>query len=214
MRCAGSVVTWTVLAVALATSVAEEPAAPVKGQLPRWEAIEKACRAPLHQANLQDSDLLARGEAQLALAQAVKLGWRAPEFDELLARVPADDSFLIRTLRDERGIGFMRRVAQLPQGFDRLERLARLPRGERMVRDLVANPGGHKLIDYMTKSAGGKQLGEQLSNAADGRDFNESTGQLYTPAALLEALKQLHTARTAPVKAPPARAPRSGVEQP
>jgi hypothetical protein len=164
-------------------------------QLPTVDKINAIVQKSLaRDASYQPGDLLTQSQVAVVLGEIKKAGWEVPATRELLARVPHDHEFLIRALRTGKGVGFMRRVASMPNGFDRVDRLSRLPNGQATIKQLIATPDGHKLIGYMTESSGGKQLGVQLAGTAAGGDFNKPTGRIYSAQQLLAELEKLHIA--------------------
>lgn len=161
--------------------------------LPPFSQVEEVVRR--HFAALPDyrpGDAISQSQVEPLFKQLRLMGWNDGGFRELFARVPKDDSFLIRTLRTERGRHFMRQVASYPLGYDRLDRLAAIPSGRKLVTDLVDAKGGYQLIEYMTTSRGGINLGRQLSHVPGGTDFNKPTGEIYTEIQLIEALHKLY----------------------
>ncbi|MEN6450389.1 MAG: hypothetical protein ABFC96_07860 [Thermoguttaceae bacterium] len=150
------------------------------------------------QRDYRPGDLITREAAGPLLAKLKKLGLPLPDEKQLLADIPAENSFLATQLRTPDGRRFMRQIAEYPDAYDRLDRIARLPHGEQTVRDLIRGPDGYKMLQYMTTTPGGRTMGDMLSNAPGAGDFNAATGRVYTADDLLSRLEK---SRDASVKA-------------
>lgn len=153
-----------------------------------WANAKAMAEAHFAQLALLPTDLISRSEVESLLKAYQRSGWKVAESQELLARVPADNSFLVQLMRQPSSLKFMRHVGGYPDGYDRVERISRMPHGKTILRDLAQNPGGYEMIQYMTESKWGRNLGKQLSQSPKGRDFNAPTGQIYTWPALIEEL--------------------------
>jgi hypothetical protein len=172
-----------------------QTASAAEEQLPPFDAVKTVVQKTLaRDSNYRPGDLLAKTQARAVLGEIKKAGWEVPKGRELVARVPSDEEFLVRVLRTDKGVGFMRRVASMPSGYDRLDRLSRIPSGQTTVEQLIRGPDGHKLIGYLTEGGGGQQLGSMLAQTARGQKFNEPTGRIYTATQLLAELQRLHAA--------------------
>lgn len=180
-------------------SAAPPPATPERHTLP-WAQAQAQVEAYFAQRGVQPTDLICRSEVESVLASLKKGGWTVAGAKDVLARVPADNSFLVQLLRQPNALKFMRKVGGYPDGYDRVDRMSKMPRGEIILRDLVQNPGGYELIQYMTESKWGKNFGKQLSNAPSGKNFNQPTGRIYTWPALLEELSARYDEATKPPK--------------
>jgi hypothetical protein len=141
-------------------------------------------------------DLLSQGRAAVVFAQLKAAGWDVPHSRVILARIPADNEFVVRALSTKKGVAFMRSVSAMSGGYDRVDRLSRLPNGQQLVERLINGPDGYKLIAYLTDSRGGQELGTMLGHTGQGVDFNRPTGRIYTAKQLLEVLEKLHSAVT------------------
>jgi len=169
-------------------------------RLPEWSEVEQTVRGyfvaieqPLH-------EILSRDQATAVLDRLARLGFRPPDRNQIIERVPAPEEFLVVELRTPKGRKFMADIARYPQAYDRLERLSRLPRGKQMVKDLIRGPDGYKLIEFMTTSRQGRELGRQLSRTPKGKNFNEPTGRIYTPEMLLARLRESYQTLKSPQK--------------
>ncbi|MDZ4820403.1 MAG: hypothetical protein SGJ20_15665 [Planctomycetota bacterium] len=136
----------------------------------------------------QPGDLISQSQARKILLELVAVGMKVPNASQILARVPADDEFLVTALRTDQGMKFMRQVATLPTGFDRVDHLSRIPNGQGSVLALIKGPDGYLMIKYMTNAPGGKELGKMLTVDQGGKDFNGSTGRIYTANQLVEQI--------------------------
>jgi hypothetical protein len=159
--------------------------------LPSFEQIQELVLR--HFALLPDyrpGNILAQSDVEPLFPQLQRLGWTLPNRKDVLRKIPADDSFLIRQLRTPRGLDFMRQIGSCPGAYDRLDRLSRLPQGRQTVHDLIYTlPRGYEMIQYMTTTLGGNELGKMLSKAPNGTDFNKPTGLIYTAEMLLDRLE-------------------------
>ena len=177
------------LSAPLAVVSGSTSAAPVK-TMPSWDKIEQIARDYFQSLpNRQPTDIVSKTQVKPLLAELERSGWKAADSSAILKRVPGDDDFLVKQFRTAAGQEFMRQIARYPDGYDRVDHLSRLPQGEAKVRELIRGPGGYKMIEYMATAPGGKELGKMLSVDQGGRGFNSATGKLYTPAAVIEALK-------------------------
>jgi hypothetical protein len=159
--------------------------------LPPFAQVKKTVE--LHfarQADYHPGDIISQSDVTPLLAELTRIGFTAPDAEDILEAVPEDGDFLVTNLRTAAGRKFMSRMSQCAEGYDRLERLARLPHGEQTICDLIRGPGGEEMVKYMTQTPGGKAMGRQLSNAPGGEDFNEPTGRIYTVQALLTRLQR------------------------
>ncbi|MBN2022801.1 MAG: hypothetical protein JW809_08385 [Pirellulales bacterium] len=167
------------------------PVAPVG--LPPFSTIEETVKR--HFDTLPDvnsTDILARSDVEPLGALLRAAGWLPPDWKDIVGRVPADKSFLVRQFRAPAGRKFAAQIAPYPLAFDRVDRLSQLPDGRKTVLALIRGPDGYKMIEYMTASRGGKNLGKQVAHAPGGKAFNKPTGRIYTLDALLAALRTRH----------------------
>lgn len=172
-----------------------EPSAAARGALLAWPTIESATRAHFRQqADFQDNDLLWRGKVRPLFAALEKLGWKVPDQEGLLAKLPADDDFLVRSLSSGAGRKFMRRISAYPGSYDRLEQLARMQRGQRRVQDLIHTTRGDEVLEFFAEGQGREQITRRLATAPGGASFGKPTGKIYTLTALLTELKRRHQA--------------------
>jgi hypothetical protein len=176
----------------------------VNGSTPSGKAvpfatIEQAVRRQFaSQAERQTGDVIVRSEAEAALRQVEKAGWKVPHSDEILRKVHDDGDFLVENLRTPAGRKFMRQISGYRLGYDRLDRLSDLPNGRRMVQDLIRGPDGYKMIEYMTREPGGKEMGRMLNQAVNGAGFNRPTNRIYTVDALVAEFKRVYDASQPP----------------
>jgi hypothetical protein len=159
--------------------------------LPSFETAAASVRRDfLALSYYKPGDIISDSQVSEALDHVKLLGWTVPEAAKLLARVLDDKDYLVRQLRTERGLKFMRKISGQPASYDRLQRLSQLPRGRRMVYDLIHGTGGEEMITYLVSTDGGKNLGRMLSQAPQGVDFNKPTGNIYTVDQLIDRLEE------------------------
>ena len=178
-----------------------------------WARIEATVNGyfaalPGHQAG----DIISRKQVEPLLAKLAALGWKVPETQKVLAKVPADSSWLVTNLRTPNGKKFMRKIASYPQGYDRTDRLTALSDGRRIVSALIQGPGGEEMIQFLTTSRTGKNTSKELTRVPGGADFDQATGKLYTVDALLAELSVLYRggkSASAPASVPAAKRGRS-----
>jgi len=169
------------------------PAPLAASDLPPFEQVEQVVRR--HFSAIEDyhpGDIISQSEVSPLFQQFKLMGFNSGDFHGVMARVPADDDFLVQALRTNRGRKFMHQVARFPMAYDRLDRLSGIPSGRKLVNDLIKTKGGYQMIEYMTTSRGGRNLGIQLSNVPHGEDFNKPTGKIYTEVQLVEALHKVY----------------------
>jgi hypothetical protein len=185
------------LLVAMSRSNEGAPTKHGQGKLPSPAAVKTIVEKTLRQnRDYRAGDLLSQKRVAPVLVQLKSAGWDVPESGELIARVPADNDFLVRALSTNKGVAFMRAVTTMSGGYDRVDRLSQIPNGQPLVIRLINGPDGHKLIGYLTESRGGEELGAMLGRTAQGADFNRPTGRIYTEQQLLGELLKLRTAQT------------------
>lgn len=185
------------LAVTQLSAAAPSPPAQPVNKLPTPAVVKSIVEKTLGQdRDYRPGDLLSQKRVTAVLAQLKAAGWDVPYSRELLARVPADNEFLVRALSTKKGVPFMREVSAMGGGYDRLDRLSRIQNGQQLVEQLINGPDGHKLIGYLTEARGGQELGEMLGRTAKGTDFNRATGRIYTAAQLLAVLEKLLAAQS------------------
>jgi hypothetical protein len=158
--------------------------------LPEFSEIQKIAERHFKAKGLEPGDILARSEVEPLLSLLKTAGWTVPDYKGVVNAVLKDSSFLVQSLRTEKGRKFARQITKDPRGYDRLDRLAAMPHGRQTVRDLIHGPDGDKLIKYLTTTGGGTALGQMLSNAPTGKHFNEPTGRIYTTDQLIDVLEQ------------------------
>ncbi|MCE9553194.1 MAG: hypothetical protein K8T91_07420 [Planctomycetes bacterium] len=190
--------------MASAAPPAQNKAKPGSNKVP-WAKIDATVNGyfsalPGHQA----SDMISRKQVEPVLTKLAVMGWKVPDQEKLLAKVPADSSWLVTNLRTPNGKKFMRKIAGYPQGYDRTDRLTALSDGRRIVSALIQGPGGEEMIAFLTTSRTGKNTSKELTLVPGGADFNKPTGKLYTVDALLAELSVLYAGG---VSAPPAPTP-------
>ncbi|MBN1908577.1 MAG: hypothetical protein JW818_02465 [Pirellulales bacterium] len=174
-----------------------------KDKLPSFAQVEEVVLRYFDSLpGYQPGGILARSEVEPVFDQLKMLGWRVVDAKAMLARVPADQDFLVQQLRTKKGRKFAAKIAGYPGGYDRIDRLTRIPNGRKLLSDLIRGKGGYELIEYMTSSQGGKNLGKLLGNVPKGADFNKPTGRIYTVKDLLAELKTRYIALTQPEKKP------------
>jgi hypothetical protein len=146
------------------------------------------------QPDQQRSDLICQRQVRAALAQVDAAGWKVPDQNKLLAKVLADNSFIIRELSTPAGRKFMRKLAQHVGTYSRLDQLSTLQNGQETIRSLIQTPQGDDFITYLATTSGGKTLGKMMAGTQGGVDLNKPTGRIYTSDELLIALKQVYDA--------------------
>lgn len=146
------------------------------------------------QPDQQRSDLICQRQVRAALAQVDAAGWKVPDQNKLLAKVLADNSFIIRELSTPAGRKFMRKLAQHAGTYSRLDQLSTLQNGQETIRSLIQTPQGDDFITYLATTSGGKTLGKMMAGTQGGVDLNKPTGRIYTSDELLIALKQIYDA--------------------
>ena len=139
-------------------------------------------------------DLISRSQAQKVMKALAALGFAPADEADILAKVLADDSFLVATSRTPEGKTFLRKLAPCKEAYDRLDRLSRLPHGQQSIRELINAHGGDEVVRYMAKDPGGRKLIKQLGPDTPTADFDKPTGHIYTADALLAALKASYDA--------------------
>jgi len=160
-------------------------------KLPPFADVQRVVQAHFQaKPDYKPGDIIARGDIKPVFSALAQIGFEVADAKAILESVPADNDFLVTSLRSAAGRRFMQQVARYPMSYDRLDRLGRLPHGRQTVRDLIKGPDGYKMIDYMTTAHGGREMGKMLSKAPKGKDFNAPTGRIYTVDQLLKRLKQ------------------------
>ena len=191
------VVQAALLLMAMTQSSQGAPSQPTTtgNKLPTPATVKSLVEKTLRQdRDYRPGDLLSQKRVAAVLVQLKAAGWDVPQSREFLARVPADNEFLVRALSSTKGVAFMRAVSAMSGGYDRVDRLSRIPNGQQLVERLINGPDGHKLIGYLAESRGGEELGAMLGRTAQGADFNRPTGRIYTEKQLLVELLKLHAA--------------------
>jgi len=191
------VLVLTALSTAPSVVGADGPDAGSKlaGKLPPFSAVKSTVERSLStDRSYRTGDLLSQRQVAALLGEIKKSGWDVEQARKLLARVPADNEFMVRALRSSEGTVFMRKVSAMPGGYDRVDRLSRIPNGQQTLQKLINGPDGHRLIGYLTEARGGKEMGTMLGRTPQGVDFNEPTGRIYTATQLLAELESLHEA--------------------
>jgi hypothetical protein len=187
------VATFSLLAAGSVSAAPKNSSPPA--ELPSWDKVSKAFDGYFAKdPNRQPLDIITKNQTAPLFDELAKLGWRVSNRDQLLARVPGDNEFVVKTLRSKQGKQFMRDFSKYPDAYDKLDQLAKLPHGKSTVERLAKGPDGYKLLEYMTESSGGKNLQKQLAESPKGRGFTGETGRLYTSGALKDALKRSYAA--------------------
>lgn len=166
-----------------------------KKPVPKFTQLEAVVKLHFEKMRgFQADGIIVESEVAPLFAKLKKAGWNISKADRqnILKRVPSDNSFLAKELRTPAGRKFAAKIYKYPDGFDRLDRMSRMPQGKDTVKRLIIGPGGYKMIQYMTTAPGGKNLGKQLSNTPKGRKFNSPTGRIYTVKMLVDDLKKLY----------------------
>jgi hypothetical protein len=187
----------TALAAAPCVAAADGPdsSSNSAGKMPPFSTVKSTVERSLAtDRSYRTGDLLSQRQVAAVLGEIKKAGWDVEQDRKLLARVPADNEFIVRALRSSEGTAFMRKVSAMPDGYDRVDRLSRIPNGQQTLQKLIAGPDGHRLIGYLTEARGGKEMGTMLGRTPQGVNFNEPTGRIYTAAQLLVELESLHAA--------------------
>lgn len=189
------------LALGLTLLASPAMAAPPKAaSAPSWQQVSQSVDAYFAKdENRQPLDIITRSEVSPLFDQLAKQGWQVAQRKEILARVPADNDFIVKQLRSKAGQQFMREFSQYPGGYDSLDRLSKLPQGKSTVERLIKGPDGYKLLQYMDTTQGGLNLEKQLARTPKGKDFPEPTGKIYTVGELKSALKKSYV-QTMPKK--------------
>jgi len=202
-----AVLVWLSLCIGVCATAAAAPPRP----RPTWESIETTVASYFSAIpGYRSGDIISRNQVQPLLVKLASLGWKVPAADQLLEKVPADQSWLVVHLRTPAGTKFMRQIARYPRGYDCTDRLASISGGQDTVAALIRGPGGEKMIQYLTTTRYGKNMGRELSQVPGGADFTQPTGKIYTSADLLAELTQLYAEPAqAPAKSTPARRARS-----
>ncbi|MCE9547214.1 MAG: hypothetical protein K8T25_17215 [Planctomycetia bacterium] len=160
---------------------------------PTWPQVQQIVRDQFAtERNYKANDIISRNQVEPILKKLAAAGWTVPQQEQLLARIPADTSWLVTNLRTDKGRRFMRQISGLPQGYDRVDRLSMLSDGKQTVAALIKGPGGQQMIEYMTTSRYGKNMSRELRSTPGGANFDQPTGMLYTADALLGELSRLY----------------------
>lgn len=175
------------LAAAPVADAAEE------GPPPSWEQVSRAIdKYFAADKSRQPLDIVTQSQAAPLFGELEKLGWNVADREEILARVPRDNEFIVKQLRSKQGRKFMREFARYPEGFDKLDQLAKLPHGKSTIERLVKGPDGYKLLEYLNTAPGGANMQKQLARTPRGKGFTKETGRIYTAKALKDELKKSH----------------------
>ena len=194
-----------VLAVAVIWALPLYGGAPAAKTIP-FATIEQAVRRQFAaQDGRHAKDVIVRSEAEAALRQVEKAGWKVPHREEILRKVHDDQDFLVQNLRTPAGMTFMRQISGYRLCYDRLDRLSDLPRGQQMVLDLIRGPDGYKMVEYLTSEPGGREMGRMLNGAVNGAGFNNPTGRIYTVDTLVAELKRVYDASLVSTPGKPAK---------
>jgi len=143
-------------------------------------------------------DLISQSQVKPLLGGLPELGVELADPEALVARVPADGSFLVRALRTRQGREFMRYAAGAPNIYDRMDKMSRMRRGQKTVRELISRGRkGADVFDYLANDPDGEKAGKLMARRGQSSDFNKQTKKIYTVEELIEALKN-----PAPAKKP------------
>jgi len=143
--------------------------------------------------DFRKGDLISQGQVRPLLEHLTGLGLAVPDPKDFLARVPAEDSFLVRQLRTRQGRKFMRHLSGVPGVYDRLERLAAMKRGRKTIVELIGRgKKGAAVIVYFADEQDGQKMGRLMARRGQSPDFNKSTGKIYTVDQLLDELENLY----------------------
>jgi len=159
--------------------------------LPPWEVVAEY--VDRHFANITDyevGDIISMSNVRPLIEGLDRIGWAVPARKFILENVPKDTDYVVKQLRTEPGMKFMRQISKYPECYDRLYHLAAIPRGRQQVYDLIRAKDGYQMIEYMTTTQQGKNLGTQLSHSPHGANFNKPTGLIYTAEDLKAALEK------------------------
>jgi hypothetical protein len=174
-------------------------APPVKRGVADWKQVAQTVDAYFAKTRgRQPMDIITRNEVSPLFDQLAKQGWQVAERKEILDRVPADNEFMVKQLRSQKGRAFMRQISQYPGGYDSLDRLSKLPQGKNTVEALIKGPDGFKMLQYMDTTQGGLNLEKQLAHTPKGKDFTKPTGRIYTVGELKWALRNAYAGATQP----------------
>ena len=134
----------------------------------------------------QSGDIISRRDVEPVFKEINKLGWRVAEKEEILAKIPADDDFLVRQLRTKAGRKFMSKATGGVQTYNRLDTFSKYKGGNQFVRDVVQMPDGYK---YTTPGHTPtlRQLGDFLPKDVN---IDRPTGKLYTVKMFLVQLRK------------------------
>jgi hypothetical protein len=139
------------------------------------------------QPGFQAIDLIRRRDAEEIVVDLISVGLLANRPQELIERIPADDSFLHQQFAGQNGQRFMRKVGAVPGGYAELEKLGTGPQGRGAARTVQAAKGGHELIEYLATTPHGKQLARQMSRVTGAKSRRNA---VYTKQDLLAALAE------------------------
>jgi hypothetical protein len=180
-----------VLLLAFSPSVSRLPAAD-RGPQPAETKLQRAVHAYFAQiSGYQRGDLIDRDQVRGLLKQLAADGYKTPDPDELLAKVPDRTEWFVQEFRGSAaGRTLMRQIVKYPEAFDRMDRLSRLPLGKQRVREIIRGPDGYKFVQALTTSPTGKGTAKLLTNARGAENFDKPTGRLYTEGALLRELER------------------------
>lgn len=174
------------VALAAATTLAAQATAATP---PPFDLVEKTAKTTLaERQGYRAGDLLSRDQAKEAIDRIASAGWRVPDAEELIERVPSSRELMPQALATPGGRKLMRRLNGDWRAYDRLDRLSQLPDGRQILHRLTTEPGGEKLLEYL-QTKGGVEMGRMLSKT-NVRNFNKPTEKIYTEDQFLAALKK------------------------
>ena len=147
--------------------------------------------------------IIARSEVEPLFGMLQQMGWTVRDRLNILNRVPADSSFLNRSLRTPAGYEFMRRLGNYPTTYDQLDRLSQMPRGRNTVKVLINSvPGKENITQWSVTTEKGRKFSRLLSKSRmSGKHFNQPTGKIYTAESLLAELRKSYAAEKAAAEA-------------
>ncbi len=170
--------------------VANEPTGASQQQMTP-ATFERITNAFLRKYRPSRDGLVSQGDV-LPLIDALEAHGLKLDRKAFLARIPSDQSPLVKLLRTPDGRKFMAQTSSNRLMYDRLDRLMREPGGPRMLHDLMKlpdaaryakvdpGPGLPDLVDFLPKSRSGKTRRV--------KDYDQPTGQLYTMEDVVNAL--------------------------
>lgn len=160
-----------------------------KTSISHKEAISAAMRAHFGRIkDFQPTDLIRQSDAKDVLALLAEDDFVLAEPNSTKLRIPADGSFIQKSLASGKGRKFMRKLGKIPSGFKNYQLIAALPGGEQTARDLIQATGGEQMVRYLASTKQGTKLGSKLSKRKKGRQKQTQGPRIYSANDLAVAL--------------------------